>query len=173
MNGAAPLGLPSVLGVISAMITPAILILGTGSLVASTLTRLARIVDRARGLLGDIVAARAAGDELTARTYARWLRLYRRRSFFAERALTMYYVAIFLFVMASLTIAIEDVTRVAVPWLSLALVLLGACILCVGTAFLVIETNVAAGMLRAEIGHALGEDWHLLRDDGADRDALT
>jgi hypothetical protein len=160
MNGAAPLGLPSVLGVISAMITPAILILGTGSLVASTLTRLSRVVDRARMLLDQILAARASGDEAAARTYARWLRLYRRRSFLAERALTLYYGAIFLFVVASLTIAVEDVTHVEVPWISLALVLLGAGVLCIGTGFLVIETNIAAGMLRAEIDHALGEDWH-------------
>lgn len=168
MNNAAALGLPSVLGVISAMITPAILILGTGSLVASTLTRLSRVVDRARVLLDDIVAARAAGEEPALRTYLRWLRLYRRRSFFAERALTMYYVAIFLFVMASLTIAVEDVTRVAIPWFSLALVLLGACVLCVGTAFLVIETNMAAGMLRAEIDHVLGRNWHTLQLDPDD-----
>ena len=161
MNGAVPSsGLPSVLGVISAMITPAILILGTGSLVASTLTRLSRVVDRARMLLAQTLEARERGDELAARTFARWLRLYRRRSFLAERALTLYYAAIFLFVVASLTIAVEDVTHVRVPWVSLALVLLGACVLCVGTGFLVIETNIAAGMLRAEIDHALGEDWH-------------
>jgi len=166
MNSALPLGLPSVLGVISAMITPAILILATGSLVASTLTRLARTVDRARLLLGDIVTARAAGDELAVRTYARWLRIYRRRSFFAERALSMYYVAIFLFVTSSLTIAFEDVAHVSVPGFSLGQVLLGACSLCVGTAFLVIETNIAAGMLRAEIAHALGQDWHKLDDEG-------
>ncbi len=160
MNGAAPFGLPSVLGVISAMITPAILILATGSLVASTLTRLSRVVDRARMLLDQILAARERGDETAARTYARWLRLYRHRSFLAERALTLYYAAIFLFVVASLTIAVEDVTHVEVPWISLALVLLGAGVLCIGTGFLVIETNIAAGMLRAEIDHALGENWH-------------
>jgi hypothetical protein len=159
MNGT-PTGVSSVLGVISAMITPAILILGTGSLVASTLTRLSRVVDRARELLVQVVEARERHDELAARTFARWLRLYRRRSFFAERALSLYYGAIFLFVVASLTIAIEDVTRVKVPWISLAMVLLGAGSLCVGTGFLVIETNIAAGMLRAEIAHTLGEDWH-------------
>ena len=161
---------PSVLSVISAMITPAILILATGSLVASTLTRLARVVDRARELLEHIVDARKAGDDASARTYARWLRTYRRRSAFAERALTLYYVAILLFVVASLTIAIEDVTHAKVAWYSLALVLLGAGSLCAGTASLVIETNLATGTLRAEIAETLGEDWHRIELDGGSRE---
>jgi hypothetical protein len=165
MTGSTPLGLPSVLGVISAMITPAILILGTGSLVASTLTRIARVFDRARDLLQRTVDARERGDELAVRTFTRWLRAYRRRTMLAERALTLYYGAIFLFVVSSLSIALVDVTRFASPSVSLALVLLGAGMLCLATAFLVIETNLATGMLRAEIAHALGDDWHTSLDD--------
>jgi Na+-transporting methylmalonyl-CoA/oxaloacetate decarboxylase beta subunit len=159
VNSLASLGLPSVLSVISAMITPAILILATGSLVASTLTRLARVVDRARELLADIVAARDGGDEQRAATYARWLRAYQRRASFAERALQLYYVAIFLFVTASLSIAVEHLTRAVIPWFSLSVVLTGAAALCAGTAALVIETNIATGMLRAEIAETLGADW--------------
>lgn len=170
MNPASPFGLPSVLSVISAMITPAILILATGSLVASTLTRLARVVDRARELLGLIVAARESGDESLARTYARWLRAYRRRSAFAERALTLYYVAIFLFVTASLTIAVEHLTNAVVPWFSLSLVLFGAGALCAGTAALVIETNIATGTLRAEIDETLGDDWRAKSPAAGTRD---
>ena len=165
MNGATVLGRPSVLGVISAMITPAILILATGSLVASTLSRIARVFDRARDLLARTVAARERGDELAVRTFTRWLRAYRRRTMLAERALTFYYGAIFLFVVASLSIALEDVTRFAAPALSLGLVMFGAALLCLATAFLFVETSLATGMLRAEIAHALGDDWHSALDD--------
>ncbi|HEY4439667.1 MAG TPA: DUF2721 domain-containing protein [Candidatus Elarobacter sp.] len=160
MNGPlASFSLPSVLGVISAMITPAILILATGSLVASTLTRLARVVDRARQLLEDIIQRRRSGEAEQAAIYARWLRLYQRRAAFAERALQLYYVAIFLFVLSSLSIAAEHFTRALIPWFSLSLVLLGAAALCAGTAALVIETNIATGMLRAEIAETLGTAW--------------
>jgi hypothetical protein len=159
VNAVSSLGLPSVLSVISAMSTPAILILATGSLVASTLTRLRRVVDRARQLLADIVAARENGDAERADTYARWLRAFGRRASFAERALLLYYIAIFLFVTASLTIAIEHLTRAVVPWFSLTLVLAGAAALCAGTAALVIETNIANGTLRAEIAETLGTSW--------------
>jgi Protein of unknown function (DUF2721) len=171
MNSAPSSNLPSILGVISAMITPAILILGTGSLVTSTLTRIARVFDRARDVLAKTVEATERGDVAAARTYKRWLRLYRRRSVLAERALTFYYVAIFLFVVSSLTIALVDVTRIAFPWISLIFVLLGAGFLCAATAFLVIETNMAAGLLRAELDQELGVGWHL--EAGGDEDDPT
>ena len=70
-----------------------------------------------------------------------------------------------LFVVASLSIALEDVTRVAAPALSLGLVMFGAALLCLATAFLFVETSLATGMLRAKIAHALGDDWHTTLDD--------
>lgn len=147
-----------VLAIISAMITPAILILATGSLVASTLTRLGRIVDRARALLRDIAEFRKNGDVVSATHSEFWLLSYRRRSAFAERALTIYYFAIFLFVAASLAIAIDDLTRGIVPWLALSLTVTGAFCLFAGTAALVFETNIATGQIRLEIEAALRPD---------------
>jgi len=146
------------LGIISAMITPAILILATGSLVASTLTRLGRIVDRARALLRDIAEFRRQGDSISASLSEGWLQSYQRRSQFAERALTIYYIAIFLFVAASLAIAIDDITRGYVPWLALTLTVLGAFCLFAGTAALVFETNIATGQILLEIDAALSTD---------------
>ena len=146
----------SALALISAMITPAILILAAGSLVASTLTRLARIVDRARLLIDQIATLQAQGNGAAITTRLRWLRVYSRRSSLAERALTLYYVAIGLFVAGSLAITLDNLTRNSVPWLSLALVVAGAISLFFGTAALVIETNMAAGMLREEIASTCG-----------------
>ncbi len=154
-NAGHPSGL---LSIISAMITPAILILATGSLVASTLTRLGRIVDRARSLLRDIREFRLTGDTIDEGLSVEWLKSYNRRAAFAERALTIYYVAIFLFVAASLAIAIDDITRGYVPWLALALTVIGAFCLFAGTAALVFETNIATGQIRLEIEATLSPD---------------
>jgi len=150
--------LSGLLSIISAMITPAILILATGSLVASTLTRLGRIVDRARSLLRDIREFRITGDTLNAALSEDWLKSYDRRAAFAERALTIYYIAIFLFVAASLAIAIDDITRGYVPWLALVLTVSGAFCLFAGTAALVLETNIATGQIRLEIDATLRPD---------------
>jgi len=142
---------PSYLAIISASLTPAILILATGSLVTSTLTRLNRITDRARDLIDAIADARKAGDEERITLGVLWLRTYLRRSTLAERALTFYYTAIGMFVASSLAITIDDLTHDSVPWLSLVLVVGGALLLFAGTASLVIEANIATGTLRAEI----------------------
>jgi hypothetical protein len=139
------------LAVISAMITPAILILATGSLVSSTLIRVGRIVDRARIIMDQVAELRRAGDETRAAITVGWLLQYRRRAALVERALTLYYSAIGVFVAGSLAITIDDLTRDAVPWLSLCLVVIGAIFLFAGTVALVIETNMATGGLRREI----------------------
>jgi Protein of unknown function (DUF2721) len=139
------------LAVISAMITPAILILATGSLVSSTLIRVGRIVDRARILMEQVTELRRSGDDTAAMITLGWLLQYRRRAALVERALTLYYSAIGVFVAGSLAITIDDLTRDAIPWLSLLFVVTGALFLFSGTLALVIETNMATGALRREI----------------------
>jgi len=141
----------SFLNIISASLTPAILILATGSLVTSTLSRIARIVDRARILIERVESQCAAGDAEGAAQDRAWLAMYARRGALAERALTLYYTAIGLFVAACLAIMIDSLTNDIVPWLSLVLVVLGSIFLFIGTAALVIETNLATGILHAEI----------------------
>lgn len=145
------------LRIIYSMITPAILILATGSLVTSTITRLNRAGDRARVLLGELAALRAAGDTVNMSLHTQWLINYRRRSAIIERALSLFYIAIFLFIAGSLGIAIDDLIKNVVPWLSLAFVMLGVMMLFAGTAGLVIETQYATGQLRSEIEAAMGE----------------
>lgn len=63
MNALAPHVQSPALAIISAMITPAILILASGNLVNSTLTRLGRIVDRTRALIDRLNGCLVAGDE--------------------------------------------------------------------------------------------------------------
>ena len=145
------------LRVISAMITPAILILATGSLVTSTMTRLNRAGDRARAIMQQLVTERDTADAAHIRLYSGWLLNYRRRSALTERALTAFYLAIFLFVGGSLAIAIDDLLRDTIPWLSLILVLCGALFLFAGTLALVIETQLATGQIRSEIEATMGE----------------
>lgn len=141
----------SSLTIISAMITPAILILASGNLVASTLTRLGRIVDRARAL-GDHLAAhgQAMGGSASAELVD-ILRNYRRRSIFVARALSAYYAAIGFFIVTSLTIALDNVVQTLVPWLAVVLTVIGVLLLLLGTLALVIETNLASGMLGREL----------------------
>jgi len=143
----------SYLPIISAMITPAILILATGSLVNSTLTRLARIVDRTRVLIEQAAASPMwnnpnpdDGEQILS-----WIPFYQRRASLVERALTMFYAAIGMFVAGSLAIMIDHFIPDTLPWFSVIVVVIGAIFVFIGTVALVIETHTAAGSLRREI----------------------
>ena len=139
------------LNVIAASLTPAILILAAGSLVSSTLARISRIVDRARFLIARICEARGRGDAVTVDAETVMLRIYQRRSALVARALILFYAAIGLFVASSLAIATDGLTKNALPWLSLALVILGTILIFTGTLALVIEANIASNVLESEI----------------------
>jgi hypothetical protein len=151
MNPLLPHSQAPAISIISAMITPAILILASGSLVASTLVRLGRIVDRARSLIDRLDACKAAGDDKGVAVYRTILNDYRHRATLVERALSGYYAAIGFFVAASLTIALDNFINLIMPWLAVAITMVGATLLLAGTVALRLETNMAAGTLKREM----------------------
>jgi hypothetical protein len=146
----------SYLPIISEMITPAILILAAGSLVNSTLTRLARIVDRTRVLIDLVAASREHGDLGGVQWAGSWFPIYQRRISLVERALTMFYTAIGMFVASSLAITVDHFIPDTLPWVSVSLAVLGVSFLLIGTVALVIETHTAAGSVRREIEEGMG-----------------
>ena len=99
---------------IAAMITPALLILGSASLVASALVRMARVVDRARVLAlmvrdGAFEKIGATPDEL-----GRWLVALRRRAGNIEASIAVLYAAIVIFVATCLAIALVRSSNVEI-----------------------------------------------------------
>ena len=143
------------LAVIAAMITPAFLILGAANLIGSSLTRLARSVDRARTVMERMTVHRQAGEDAAAASCVGQLRRYRVRGILVEVSLAGFYLAIGLFVAASLAIAITHVSNHPDSWLPAWLTVAGAVLLFVGTLLLFSETALATAMLRAEIDGAL------------------
>src|SRR5947209_15511560 len=93
------------LGVISSLVAPALLILAVASLVGSTLSRIARIGDRARKTIATLENFRSTRNEEGVRFCRSLLVLYRHRSRLAELALSAYYLSIGLLVAGSLAIA--------------------------------------------------------------------
>lgn len=137
--------------VISALITPAILILATGSLIASTLTRL-RV--SSIGRVFSPTASKNTGQEappMRPKNSPKSCETYRRRAVFVGRALSSYYAATGFFIVTSLTIALDNFVRNTVPWLAVALSVAGVVLLLLGTIALVVETNLSVGMLAKEL----------------------
>jgi hypothetical protein len=139
------------LSMVSAMITPAILILAAGSLVSSTLVRLGRVVDQTRVLLGQSERFRSEGNVEHAAVIERWLDRQLRRAALVRNALWGYYIAIALFLLSSIVLAFNTALHGRFDWLGALIVVLGGIVLMLATSALVVEVGVSAGSLKEEV----------------------
>jgi hypothetical protein len=134
------------LSLLSAMITPAVLISASGTLIFSTATRLARVVDRVRTLSHqlDELYAGAEGDFPVERRVEaeRQIVLQARRGRLIQRSLTGLYVALGLFVSSTVAIAISPFLP-HLDWLPTAFGIAGTLVLFYGCMTLVVETRLA------------------------------
>jgi hypothetical protein len=146
------------LGMLGAMVMPAVLISASSMLILSTSTRLARVVDRVRALGAEMeVMFRAPRD---GRSTLRWeemetqLGLQTRRGRLIQRALTSFYVALGFFV--ATTISIGTVSYVGLAgWLPGLLGILGTTILFYGCMLLIGETSLALRSVDLEMEFVL------------------
>jgi hypothetical protein len=137
------------------MITPALLLLGSASLVASALVRMARVVDRARILIAIAQAGDANKIGVTTDQLRSWLESHARRGLYAERSITLLYAAIVLFIVTCLSIALDRATGDSLNWLPVTLAVSGTLLLLGGGAYMVAESRLSGQQIGAEIRNAL------------------
>ena len=168
---------PPAIELLSAMITPSVLISASGTLILSTSTRLARTVDRVRDLartselLFSETGARFA--ELRMRDIDRQLALQTTRGRLLQRALTCFYVALGIFVATAIAIAlISYVAQVA--WVPGVLGISGMLMLFYGCVMLLRETRLALRAVDAEMAFVLElNDMHRREAEMATIDPLA
>jgi hypothetical protein len=134
-------GFSAAQAIISAMITPALLILASGSLIATALVRLARVVDRIRKLT-EMSSAGALAEEL---------RRHERRALLAERAVRFYFLAVVCFVLTGFSIPVDHLIGDRLTWLPVSMTTLGMALIVVGSAAMLVECQLATEQIRAEI----------------------
>ena len=148
--------LTSSLAVLTAMITPAVLISASGTMILSTSTRLGRIVDRVRLLsdrlrhLGDANESVEFFDEERAMLYDQLDKLT-SRSRLLQRALTTFYLAVGVFVAASVAIGVVAFFSARGAWVPVVMGLVGAMFLFYGSILLVFEARLALSTTHAEM----------------------
>ena len=152
-----PTGLGSS-GLLPSMVTPAVLISAAGTLVFSTVTRLARIVDRARVLAEQLEAIDARpgaplADERR-REIERQLAVRARRSHLVQKAVTSFYVALGFFVGTTVAIGVASFVP-ALDWLPGALGIAGTLVLFAGCVQLIRETRLALAAVESEMAFTL------------------
>ncbi len=127
--------------IVAAMITPALLILASGSLIATALVRLARVVDRVRKLAELPNAPGRAGE----------LALHERRALLAERAVSLFFCAIVCFVVAGFAIALDHTTGGRFWWLPVGVTSIGMALIVAGSSAMLAECRLAVVQIRSEV----------------------
>lgn len=133
--------------VLAAMITPAVLISASGTLVLSTSNRLGRVVDRIRKLTTEAEALPdgVATDEVVEKRalIADQIGWLTQRLRLLQRTIITLYTAIGLLVGSSLTVGLSGMTNGALGWVPVGFGILGATALLVGAGMLVREARLA------------------------------
>jgi hypothetical protein len=157
--------LNSVIEFLTAMITPALLISATGSLVLSTSTRLGRVVDRVRALeirLGELIYAEDKNDvpmyEKRVEVIVDLLDKVTSRSRLLQRAMTTFYYGLMFFILTSVTIAIAGIFNVY-RWIPIPVGIIGIMFLFYGSILMLKETAMATATINAEMDFT----WELAR----------
>jgi hypothetical protein len=148
-------GLSSSVEVLTAMITPAVLISASGTMILSTSTRLGRVVDRVRSLSDRLQALPDDdGNDLLEEKRAMifdQLDKLTSRSRLLQRALTTFYLAVGVFVATSVAIGVVSFFSSRFAIIPVAFGLIGAFFLFYGSMLLVFEARLALSTTHAEM----------------------
>ena len=149
--------LPDALSILSAMITPAVLISACASLIMATSGRLIRAVDRTRDVsirFGELALAEASalpGLEEERRVFFTLLDLSTTRSRLLQRALARLYWALGMFVATSVAIGLAATFGREYAWIPIMVGLGGAGLLLYASLLLVRESRMALQALEMEM----------------------
>lgn len=151
--------LSSAVGVLTAMITPAVLISACGALILSTSTRLGRVVDRVRMLIDNFEQLVKTQEEESVQLFEErravifnQLDKLTSRTRLLQRCMRVFYLSLGVFVATSVAIGlVAAVGRPAHAWLPVVLGLTGACGLFYGSILLISESFIAQDALNAEM----------------------
>jgi hypothetical protein len=150
---------------LTAMITPALLISATGSLVLSTSTRLGRVVDRVRDLeqrLAELITTEDKNKiplyDKRLETIVSLLDKVTSRSRILQRAMGAFYYGLCLFVLTSVTIGIVGIVGVY-RLIPIPIGIVGILFLFYGSILMLRETRMATATVNAEMDFT----WELAR----------
>jgi hypothetical protein len=150
--------LSSAVAVLTAMITPAVLISACGALILSTSTRLGRVVDRVRMLIANFEEMMKTQDVDVELFEERRIVIFNQldklttRTRLLQKSMRVFYLSLGVFVATSVAIGlVAAVGHPSYAWLPVVLGLSGACGLFYGSVLLIRESRLAQESLNAEM----------------------
>jgi hypothetical protein len=146
----------SAIAVLTAMITPAVLISACGSMILSTSTRLGRVVDRVRTLSDRLeeMTENADGADSTERQAVIFQQLDKltSRARILQRCMVTFYLSLGMFVATSVAIGIVPFTgNPRYNFIPVALGIAGAMFLFYGSILLILEARLALSTIHGEM----------------------
>ncbi len=161
-----PDALGSTIEFLTALVTPALLISATGSLVLSTSTRLGRVVDRVRQLEERLSVLIYAENKDEVPLYDKRVEVIvdlldkvTSRSRILQRAMEAFYYGIGMFTLTSVTIAIAAFFN-TYRWVPIPIGVIGIMFLFWGSILMLRETRMATATVNAEMDFT----WKLARE---------
>jgi hypothetical protein len=144
------------LAILTAMITPAVLISACGALIFSTSTRLGRVIDRTRILsdrFQELVAHPEKDEMFEERRVLIFTQLDRQtsRARLIQRAMAAYYTALGTFVASTVAIAIFSAAARNFTWIAVLLGLVGTLFMLYGSVLLIVESRMALSAIMTEM----------------------
>jgi hypothetical protein len=115
--------------IIAAMVTPALLILASASLVATATVRMARVVDRVRALTAIAYDGAWAKVDATQNESRTTLKRHASRAHLAEWSIAPLYTAVVFFVTTCISIVIDHEGAHSLRWLPIGHVAAGTLVL--------------------------------------------
>lgn len=148
----------SAVAVLTAMITPAVLISACGSMILSTSHRLGRVVDRVRALSDKLEELVEKSGSETRGTTERQAIIFAQldkltsRARILQRSMVTFYLALGLFVATSVAIGVVAIAgNPRYNLLPVIVGLAGACFLFYGSMLLIFEARLALSTIHAEM----------------------
>lgn len=145
------------IAVLTAMITPAVLISACGSMILSTSSRLGRVVDRVRGL-SDRLEHMSAETDGSATSMERQASIFQQldkltsRARILQRCMVTFYLSLGMFVATSVAIGVVPFTgSQRYNMVPVGLGLTGACFLFYGSVLLILEARLALSTIHGEM----------------------
>ena len=162
------------LAVLTAMITPAVLISACGALIFSTGTRLGRVIDRVRFLSSKFeeLARNPQADEMAEeRRTLIFTQLERQmsRARLTQRSMVAFYSALGIFVATSVAIAVLNSVARSYSWVAVMLGLVGGLFMLYGSVLLIVESRMALYAIITEMEFVAKVSRHYAGDDLAGR----
>lgn len=145
----------SAVAVLTAMITPAVLISACGSMILSTSHRLGRVVDRVRALSDKLEELAKIGDDARERQAIIFAQLDKltSRARILQRSMVTFYLALGMFVSTSVAIGVVAFIpgKPSYTLVPVIVGLVGACFLFYGSVLLIFEARLALSTIHAEM----------------------